>query len=169
MYFTVYKITNRLNNKFYIGVHKTSNPNDTYMGSGLAIKNAIKKYGIENFEKEVLLITEDKQSAYSYERQLTVDYFSCNNYNMKLGGIGGWSIEAATNGGKKCSVENKSKAGKRSSELGVGIHSLSSEEKREAGRLGGLGNKGKHKSPEQRAKISASLKNRKKYSRLAQR
>ena len=68
--FTVYRITNIINKKTYIGVHKTSNPNDSYMGSGLAIKAAIHKYGRENFYKEILLITEDKQQAYDLEMEL---------------------------------------------------------------------------------------------------
>lgn len=51
--YTVYKITNTINNKYYIGVHKTQNPNDLYFGNGAAIKQAIKKYKKENFTKFV--------------------------------------------------------------------------------------------------------------------
>ena len=43
MVYTVYKIVNLTNEKYYIGVHKTSDPNDSYYGSGVAIKKAIKK------------------------------------------------------------------------------------------------------------------------------
>ena len=45
----IYKITNLINNKIYIGKDTTSDPN--YFGSGLLINRAFKKYGKENFTK----------------------------------------------------------------------------------------------------------------------
>ena len=65
--YSVYKVTNILNGKYYIGVHKSKDPCDSYMGSGKAIKEAIKKYGKENFVKEMLLLTFDKENAYEVE------------------------------------------------------------------------------------------------------
>ena len=48
----IYRTTNLLNGKSYIGlsVHNQQH----YLGSGVGIKNAIKKYGKENFKKEIL-------------------------------------------------------------------------------------------------------------------
>ena len=51
MFYTVYKITNLINNKIYVGVHITKNLNDSYMGSGVNIKRAIKKYGNKDSSK----------------------------------------------------------------------------------------------------------------------
>ncbi len=54
MHYTIYKITNQINGKYYIGRNATKNVNDSYMGSGIGIKNAINKYGVENFTKEII-------------------------------------------------------------------------------------------------------------------
>ena len=88
----VYKITNIINGKWYIGVHRTSNLNDGYMGSGIAINAAVEKYGIDNFIKEILFDFENDQEAYLKEAELiTIDEVRNRNcYNLKPGGFGGW-------------------------------------------------------------------------------
>lgn len=55
----IYKTTNLINNKFYIGQEK--NDSDSYLGSGKILKNAIQKYGKENFRKEILEICESEK------------------------------------------------------------------------------------------------------------
>jgi len=49
-----YITTNKVNGKQYVGMHSTDNVDDGYLGSGIAIINAINKYGKENFTREIL-------------------------------------------------------------------------------------------------------------------
>jgi len=51
MFFTVYKTTNLINGKIYVGLHVTDNLEDDYLGSGSQLKLAVKKYGKEKFQK----------------------------------------------------------------------------------------------------------------------
>jgi hypothetical protein len=94
----VYKITNIVNDKIYIGVHRTDNLNDNYMGSGKILKRSINKYGIENFKKEIIKKFKTYKEALEYEKQLVTPSFieQKTNYNIKEGGFGSckWSSEA---------------------------------------------------------------------------
>lgn len=93
MYYTIYKITNLINDKIYIGKHITYNPYDNYMGSGLQIKAAIKKYGKINFKKEVLFIFNSKLEMNNKEKELVTEDFCkrLDTYNMHEGGEGGFA------------------------------------------------------------------------------
>jgi len=93
MFYTVYKITNRVNNKIYIGKHRTKDLNDKYMGSGKLIYSAIKKYGKENFTKQVLFVYDNEKEMNSKEKELVNENFvkSRQSYNIALGGKGGFS------------------------------------------------------------------------------
>lgn len=54
MYGYIYKTTNLINNKIYIGQHKSDTFNENYKGSGIMIKRALKEYGKEHFKVELL-------------------------------------------------------------------------------------------------------------------
>jgi hypothetical protein len=84
----LYKITNNVNGKYYIGRHSTNNLDDNYFGSGAGIINAIEKYGIENFTKEILNYCETSDELWDLERKIVnVEIVKDkNSYNMAYGG-----------------------------------------------------------------------------------
>jgi len=88
MVYTVYKITNKINGKFYIGQHTTNNINDDYMGSGKLIQRAQSKYGTENFSKEILFRAVSQDIAFMVESWFVDEELLKNPlcYNLKLGG-----------------------------------------------------------------------------------
>lgn len=87
MFYAIYRITNKINQHYYIGSHITENLNDRYFGSGKLIKDAIKKYGIENFAKDILFLAFDEQSLDWAEEQLvTIQAIDQDSYNLIPGG-----------------------------------------------------------------------------------
>ena len=87
----IYKITNTINQKVYIGQY-SGKRFDLYFGSGKILKLAIKKYGKENFQKEILEYCETKALLNEREKFWIAELNSNNpevGYNITLGGTGG--------------------------------------------------------------------------------
>jgi group I intron endonuclease len=92
MFYYLYEIRNNLNNKIYLGVHKTENINDGYMGSGKVIQDAIKKYGIDNFTKTIIEEFNTSEEMYNREKEVVNEEFLLREdvYNLRRGGFGGF-------------------------------------------------------------------------------
>jgi hypothetical protein len=90
--YIVYRITNTINNKEYIGAHSTYDINDDYMGSGshLKLALAIKEY---KFEKEILHEFDSEDEMYEKEKELVDQEYveRQDTYNLTIGGKGGWA------------------------------------------------------------------------------
>jgi group I intron endonuclease len=95
----IYKTTNLLNGKIYVGQHYGKRKN--YIGSGKLLKEAVKKYGRENFINEILEYC-DMKDLNNKERYWIKKLDSTNpeiGYNLSVGGTG---LDAET--AKKCSI-----------------------------------------------------------------
>jgi len=89
----IYKITNLINNKVYIG-QSSFKWEDTleYYGSGVLIEKAIKAYGKESFSKELLEVCLNKASLNEAEKYWITHYkekLKVDLYNLTEGGTGG--------------------------------------------------------------------------------
>ena len=117
-YHLIYKITNIKNGKIYIGKHTTKDPYDSYLGSGKVIKQALKKYGIENFTKEILFCFIDEKEVYLKEAEIVTKEFVDRDYtyNVMTGGYGFSSEDVRgenhPNYGKSPSQETRDKISK---------------------------------------------------------
>ena len=107
--YIVYETTNLINNKIYIGLHKTKDPNkfDGYIGNGVyitqpytyeyaktAFQYAVKKHGPSNFRRKTLAVFNTIEEASDLEEQIVNEKFLEREdvYNMVLGGFGGYFI-----------------------------------------------------------------------------
>ena len=92
MYGYIYKFTNLLNNKVYIGKHKYDKLelDKKYLTSGILINKSIHKYGIQNFTHELICICEDLTEL-NQKEIFYINYFNSfypNGYNLTKGGDG---------------------------------------------------------------------------------
>lgn len=134
MYGYIYKTTNLINGKIYVGQHKSNEYDSSYYGSGKILKLAIEKYGLDNFSNTVLCWCESKKELDKLERQLIKQYDSRNpnkGYNIAFGGEGGDLVTCLSNEDYLIFCNHMSDLNK----------------------LGIIGNKGKQLSEEHRQKI----------------
>lgn len=111
--FYIYRITNKVNGKTYIGQHKYKYINDDYMGSGILLHRAFKKYGKENFSKEIIYSRiQLQETANSVEKFAIAKERKLGKaeYNIATGGEGGhtrYGTESQKEASRKTGLKNR--------------------------------------------------------------
>jgi len=80
---------NLINGKSYVGAHSTDNLDDNYLGSGVYLKNALKKYKRKNFVRGILEFC--SQNDWEEKEQFWIKKMNTEyplGYNLTLGGKG---------------------------------------------------------------------------------
>jgi len=101
----IYKTTNLINSKIYIGQHQSKKQDDNYFGSGRILLNALKKYGKESFTVEIIYWAKSMKRLNDAEILFIEAYDATNpevGYNLSYGGV-------AFNKGRKASEETREK------------------------------------------------------------
>lgn len=166
-YYFIYSITNNINLKEYVGFHATNDLNDGYMGSGIAINRAYKKYGKGNFGKRILEFC-DKNNWSDREKYWINELNTYNKgYNLSKGGEGSAGIKLSDKAKQKISKSRKGKKISTQSKIKIGLK-LSGRKTWNAGVKGWASKEtskmiskahiGKPKSEEHRKNISEKLK-----------
>lgn len=159
MYYILYKTTNLVNGKFYVGKHKTSNLDDGYLGSGKLLQRAVRKHGFSNFQREVLEFCDSTQELNEAEKRfITEEMVSDPNcYNLTLGGDGGFNGLNRTHSKEHlasiATVESRRKGGNNSAR---GFAWATPEQLKEWASKGGASSstKGQTRTEEVRRKMS---------------
>ncbi len=94
-YHFIYKTTNILSGRYYIGMHSTDNLDDGYLGSGRRLKYSLNKYGKENHIREIIEYCDSRNELKNREAEVVnlneIAKEGC--MNLKVGGEGGFSSE----------------------------------------------------------------------------
>jgi group I intron endonuclease len=136
MFGYIYKTTNIINNKIYIGQHVATEFDKYYKGSGTILAHAFKKYGKENFNCVLLEAAETKDELDAKEIYW-IDKLDSRNksigYNITAGGEGTVGYQHTEEAKKKMSIAKKGKQLTDTHKKAIGLrlkgHTLSEESK----------------------------------------
>ncbi len=148
----VYVTTNLVDGKQYIGDHSTNNLNDGYLGSGRPyFKNALIKYGKENFEIKILEQFKTKEKAFNAQEKWINEYNTLVPFGYNISPKGGHLFKGSMSEETKRKIGNANKISLKGM-----IHSPEVIEKRRQSLIGvGLGLKHTEKT---KKKMSISQK-----------
>lgn len=160
-YYGLYKITNLTNGKMYIGQHVTDNLEDGYMGSGVLIRRALKKYGEANFRKEWIMFCDDQWELDYWESAFVDDTWigRSDTYNLRCGGDRG-GVSEETKRRMSESAKNRPpitmETRMKMARCGVEHHNFGKHLSEETKRKIGNANRNHHHSDEVRKRMSKS-------------
>lgn len=150
--YEIYKTTNLLTGKIYVG--KDKRQRKSYLGSGTYLKRSLKKHGRENFVKEILEIC-DTEEILNEREEFWIRELDARNpeigYNIQKGGRGGDAEQCRKNitaWWSKMTPEEKKEFSKRvqrkrwanvseevrKNHTAAAVKSRSTEERRETGK-----------------------------------
>lgn len=166
MYYTIYKVINKITGKYYIGKHQTTNLNDDYLGSGKLIRQSIKKHGKDNFQKEILFIFDSEEEMNAKEKELVNENLVLNEkcYNVGIGGEGGPHFKGKTHSPETIDIIKKTSHNYILSEKSRKLISENNKKRYVNGE--NIGMCGKKHSEETKEKIRKTLRDRAEASSL---
>ena len=158
-YHFIYKTTNLLSGRYYIGMHSTDDLNDGYLGSGTLLRRALNKYGKENFKIEFLEFVNSREELAAREKEIVSlqEIAKKECMNLKVGGEGGYSSDKHVENRQRARAEGHRKyfdSIKNDPDLYKEHGQKISRKKK--GQKGTF--KGKHHSEETKKKMSISKK-----------
>lgn len=124
LYHFIYRTTNTITGKFYVGMHSTNDLADGYLGSGKRLKYSLNKYGKENHRIEILEFCKNRDELQLKEESIVNEELLSNPLCMNLcvggiGGVGGYESKRFTGGKhteeakRKISEANKKNIGEK--------------------------------------------------------
>lgn len=128
-YLFIYKTTNLINGKIYVGQHQTNKIEDGYIGHGIYEQKhalgksrfpiAVRKYKYENFKREIIEFCEDREQLNTREifwiKELNAHY-TLSGYNMAWGGYGSSGMTGKHHSEKTRERQSKARLGRKESE-----------------------------------------------------
>lgn len=119
----IYITTNNINGKKYVGQKKYDDKRKwvSYLGSGIALNNAINKYGRENFSREIIEECNSKEQLDDREKYWIAYYDAVNSkafYNIACGGDGGDTTRGHNESKKLIIKKHRSDAAKGKINIG---------------------------------------------------
>lgn len=151
-YHFIYKTVNLINGQYYIGMHSTNCLEDDYIGSGMRLWYSIKKYGRENFKKEILEFLPDRKTLDLREEEIVTKEIVSDPMclNLKTGGQ-----KSPGTLGKKYSEETRKKMSANNARAMLGKHHTD-EVKKQISKHTSISKLGHIVSEETREKISSA-------------